>query len=425
MSSKDNQVLTDQAEFFKRNRKRKIKDFFSASSTYLFSSFSAAALIAIVVFVFSKGWSTLSWDFLTSDYEKKLWNVETSSSIKQTTNTFDYSPKENEYFSSNWGIAFTDSLDNESLAIVKISYVDYNANINGLIDSSSQEPFTLKEGETIESVQLWTTSDPNTASVMVVSSKDGASKMKEVFDSCSYLKNMTVSNGGGGIRGSLISTFYVILMTMAIALPLGIGGAIYLGVYSDSLKGPFKPLAKILRNLIDMISGIPSIVFGLVGGIVFLPLVGGKGNLISGSLTLACMILPIIIKATEEAIRAIPKNMSLASLALGASETQTTFKVILPNAIPGILTSALLGIGRVIGESAALIYTAGTAIQDYIIPTQGSATLAVHIWSLMSGESQNYEASCAISIVILFVILLLNILIKLLSVKINRYQKGK
>jgi phosphate transport system permease protein len=117
--------------------------------------------------------------------------------------------------------------------------------------------------------------------------------------------------------------------------------------------------------------------------------------------------------------------MPLASLALGASETQTTFRIILPNSLPGIFTSALLGIGRVIGESAALVYTSGTAIQDVIIPTEGSATLAVHIWALMAGENPNITACCAVSIVILFVILLLSLLVKLLSFRISRQRKAQ
>ena len=425
MNSSANSLNKQIADFNHSNKKRRIRDFFSAGSTYLFSSFSLIALIAIIVFIFSKGYSTLSWDFLTSDYRSEIVNVETNSEVTVATNTFEYTPGDNEYFASNWGISFVDSKNTEGNSIVLVKYVDSKANTDSWINSSSQDPFTLKEGDNITSAQLWTSNDPDTSRVIVVSSSSGAEKMCKGFAECSYLKTMTITSKGGGIRGSLISTLYLILITMSIALPLGIGGAVFLGVYADTLPTKFKKIANILRSLIDMISGIPSIIFGLVGGVVFLTLFGQKGNLITGGLTLACMILPIIIKSTEEAIRTIPKNMSLASLALGASQTQTTFKIIIPNALPGILTSALLGIGRVIGESAALIYTSGTAIQDYIIPTQGSASLAVHIWSLMSGDNQNIEASCAISIVILFVILFLSLLIKLLSMKINRYQKGK
>lgn len=402
-------------------RKRKIKDILKVFSTYLFSSFSIVALIAIVAFIFSKGWSTLSWNFITGDYQSELWNVSTSSNISEDgTREFAYEPNDGEYFSYNWGIAFVDSTDNEGNSAVEISYVDPNANIDTWVDSSSGDPFTLQIGMQISSAQMWTNEDPNLAQVKIVSSSTGAERTAEIFDQCPYMHTMTLVKGGQGMRGSLISTLWMILITMCVALPLGIGGAIYLGVYAKASR-----LTSVIRTMIDMISGIPSIVFGLVGGIIFLPIVGGQGNIISGALTLACMILPIIIKSTEEAIRAIPQNMINASLALGASQTQTTFKIILPNSIGGIFTATLLGIGRVIGESAALIYTSGTIIQDYIIPTQGSATLAVHIWKLMSGENQNFEASCAIAIVILFIILILSVAVKLIAFKTDKFKKAR
>jgi phosphate transport system permease protein len=399
--------------------KRRLKDFFAVGSTYLFSSFTLVALVAILVFIFSKGWSTLTWNFISGNYEPQVWTLKSSETIAQSTNTFTHTPEEDEYFSTTWGIGFTQSKSNEGLPITEVSYVDPKANINSWVDSTKNTPFTLEEGAVLSSALLWTTSDAATAEAVVPDVSD-AKKVQEAFDSCTYMKSLTLSEGGQGMRGSLISTLYLILITMAIALPLGVGGAIYLAIYSKDNKG-----TRILRSLIDMITGIPSIIFGLVGGIVFLPLTAGKTSLIAGSLTLACMILPIIVKSTEESIKTIPHGMELSSLALGASQTQTTFKVILPNALPGILTATLLGIGRVIGESAALVYTAGVAIQDYIIPTRGSASLAVHIWYLMSGEHQNFQASCAISIVILFVILILSVLIKLISFKVNQAQKGK
>ena len=146
------------------------------------------------------------------------------------------------------------------------------------------------------------------------------------------------------------------------------------------------------------------------------------GSILSGSLTLAVMLLPIVIKNTEEAINNIPKHYKDASLALGASQTQTTFKIILPNALPGILTATLLAIGRVIGESAALIFAVGTSIQDKITPNGSSTTLAVHIWYLMGGENPNYGTASAIAIVILIIVLVLNILVKLIGKKLNRFE---
>ncbi len=417
----ENLSLFDAKESKKIERKRRMKDFLADGSTYLFSSFSLLALIAILVFVFSKGWNTLSAAFIVGDYNATLTSVTTNQAITETTNTFTYQAKDGEYFAENWGLAFTDSATTEGNPIVRLSYVDPYSNTTSWIDSNTGEVFRPKVGEMITVVALC--DSPAENEIKIVSGNKGAENMAANFRKYNFVKNMTVNVGGGGIRGSLISTLWMILFTLLFALPLGIGGAIYLGVYAKN-----NAITRTLRNAIDMISGIPSIIFGLVGGIVFLPIAAGSGssgNLITGSLTMACMILPIIIKSTEESIRAIPLRQSQASLALGASQTQTVFKIILPNALPGILTSALLGVGRVIGESAALVYTSGTAIKDVIIPTQGSATLAVHIWTLMSGETMNYGASCAVSILILFVILLLSLTVKLLSLSVQKKQKGK
>ena len=172
--------------------------------------------------------------------------------------------------------------------------------------------------------------------------------------------------------------------------------------------------------MIDLASGIPTIIFGLIGAIIFIPFVSlftqkSNGSLLSGSLTLALMLLPVIVNTTEEAIKTVPKSYREGSLALGTTNTQTIFKVVLPNALPGILTAILLSIGRIIGESAALIYSMGTTIKDHILISEGSATLALHIYKLVAFESPNFGAASAIAIIILIVDLILNLIVILLS----------
>jgi phosphate transport system permease protein len=138
------------------------------------------------------------------------------------------------------------------------------------------------------------------------------------------------------------------------------------------------------------------------------------------------MLLPVVISSTEESLKAIPSSLEAASLALGASKTQTVFKVVLPSSLPGILTAALLSIGRIIGESAALIYSVGTAIKDQIILTGSSATLALHIWSLLGAENPDIAASSAVGIVILIADLVLSLAVKLLGMRIKcKLQGGK
>ena len=404
----------------KKMNKRKVKDIILQALTYIFSSFSMIGLIAIVVFIVGKGYKNFTWSYITGDYATEVHTISTDNSITPTTNTTSYTPGENEYFSAKWGLAFKQGTDQEGNNATFISYIDPNANINNWIDSSTNKKITLEKNSQITSLQLWSSNVASDDTEVYIVSGKNAKEVASAFDKGNYLVSMTIQKGGLGMRGSLISTLWLILIAMAIALPLGIGGAIYLAVYAKAGK-----LTNFLRSCIDMISGIPSIIFGLAGALIFIPMFGGQYSLLAGGFTLACMILPVIIKSTEESIKSIPHSMTLASLALGASESETTFKIILPNALPGILTSALLGVGRVIGESAALIYTAGAAIQDYILPTKGSASLAVHIWTLMQGENPNFAAACSVAILILIIVFILNILIKLISFRINRKKEGK
>ncbi|MEG0290116.1 MAG: ABC transporter permease subunit, partial [Erysipelotrichaceae bacterium] len=139
-----------------------------------------------------------------------------------------------------------------------------------------------------------------------------------------------------------------------------------------------------------------------------------------GSLTLSIILLPTIIRSTQEALLVIPNHLRDASLAVGANKSQTIFKIVLPCATPGILTGVLLSMGRVIGESAALIYTMGTFINDSPTILSQGTSLAVHIWSVMSGEQPNFELACAISIILLIFVLCLNITVKLVSKRFTK-----
>jgi len=395
---------------------RKIKEILLNAITYLFSGFEVLVLGAILVYIFSNGFSSLSLELLTGNYYEK---VETLEYTRQEA-TKDYlDPKlDDSYFSSKWGISFIDTENKAGEKIVMINYVDEYSPLLSMTNSSTREYTSLVEKQVITKIIL----EDSDGNMYLGFARNGADSIAETFDKGDIITNLVVTTSGGGIRGSLLTTLYLILLTLLIALPLGVGAAIYLTQYAPKNK-----ITSIMQSMIDMTSGIPSIIFGLVGAIVFIPfmnnIIGSDGGSIaSGALTLAIMLLPIIIRTTEEAINVIPVTYRNASLALGASSTQTTFKVILPNALGGILTSVLLSIGRIIGESAALIYAVGTAIKDTAIINQKSTSLAVHIWSLMSGESPNFELSCAISIVILVIVLILSIITKLVAKKLNKFE---
>ncbi len=168
---------------------------------------------------------------------------------------------------------------------------------------------------------------------------------------------LTESPRGGGVEGGILApivgTLYLVAGTMLVAFPIGVGGAIYLSEYAKDSK-----LTRAIRVGIITLAGVPSIVFGLFGLGVFVLLLGFGTSLAAGCLTLASMILPIIIVSTEEALRAVPKSLRDASLALGATKWQTIWHNVLPFALPGILTGSILSIGRAAGETAPLLFTA-------------------------------------------------------------------
>ena len=398
-------------------KRRKIKDIVLNSLTYLFSSFGVLILVLIFVFIFSNGAKSISFDLLKGDYYSESYTLKYD---KINDQKFEYEQKDNEYFSNKWGVAFKDSTNLEGEDVVIISYVNNHSPLTNMVNMSNNQYISIEVNQQITKAILVGNND----TVVTVLSKDNAENVAKNFDKAISITNLSLETDGGGIRGSLVATFILILITLAIALPIGICAAIYLSVYAKKNR-----LTNILESMIDMTGGVPSIIFGLVGVIVFIPtlnsLIKSDGvSLMAGALTMSIMLLPVIIKTTKEAIDVIPKSLSQASLALGATQTQTTFKIILPNAISGILTSTLLCIGRIIGESAALIFVVGSQVSDSVSVNKGATTLATHIWNLLGGENPNYELACSISIVILMMVLLLNIIVKIIGKKLNKFSEA-
>ena len=394
---------------------RNTKDIFRNIFAYIFSSFGVLILLFILIFILSNGSKVLSLKFITSDY-----NVKTDTltlDYKAESNTFKDPEIDGVYFVSNFGIGLSDSYDNTKEKIVIISYIDNASPLNNMKNLSDSSYYSISIGLSIDNLIL-----SNDTEMILAFAKDGAEKMAKNISKASEIESLTISTLGGGIRGSLISTLLMIVLTLLFALPLGIGSSIFLSFFAKNIR-----VKNTLISLIDLAGGIPSIIYGLAGAIIFVPFLNSIGltngsSLLSGSLTLSLLLLPTIIKTTNEAIKTVPSTYQSASLALGASNTQTIFKVMLPNALPGILTAVLLSVGRIIGESAALIYAVGSAIKDKIIITESSATLATHIWSLCAGENPNYEASSAIAIIILAIDLMLNLTVKLIS---HKFVKNK
>ncbi len=391
-------------------------DFILNTMTYFFSSFGYIILFAILIFIFSKGLTALTWDLLVSDYHQQTWNTYLTEDIFFPS--YEDPQLEGSYFSAQWGVALQDDINNENTAIVRVVYVDSNSPFKNMNQVGTMNYITIEEGQQLQKVLL----ENEGGDLIVALEKQGAQMMATLLDQGNQITEMITTTDGKGIRGSLLTTLLLIITTLLMVLPLGVGAAIYLSEFAIN-----NVITKTMRSLIEMMSGIPSIVFGLIGAIVFIPFFDGLGvtnggSILSGAATLTIMLLPIVIRTTEEGLKMIPASYRQASLALGASRVQTTFKVILPNAMGSILTAVLLAIGRIIGESAALIYAIGTVIKDEIRMNDKGTSLAVHIWSIMSGETPNFELASAISIIILITVLLLSITIKVISKRWNRME---
>lgn len=229
-----------------------------------------------------------------------------------------------------------------------------------------------------------------------------------------YLFGDYKPSGDGGIKPFIISTVYIILLSLIIATPIGVLSAVYLHEYAK--QGKF---IKVIRYSTEALSGIPSIVYGLFGSAFFVTALKFGYSLIAGALTLSIIILPVIIRTTEEALKVVPASYREASLGLGATRFQTLYKAILPSAIPGIISGIILSTGRVIGESAALFLTAGTV---YKVPTSimsSARTLTVHAF-LETKEKGDIASAAAAGIVLIVMILLINLLAKFISKRFNK-----
>ncbi|MBQ8658702.1 MAG: phosphate ABC transporter permease subunit PstC [Clostridia bacterium] len=203
------------------------------------------------------------------------------------------------------------------------------------------------------------------------------------------------------LLGAFVSTGWIILLSLLIAIPLGVGAAIFLVEYTK----PGSKLVKVIRVFIDTLSGIPSIVFGLFGMIAFCA--GGK-SLFAGALTLSLMILPTVIRSVEESLLAVQNSVREGSLALGATKVRTIFKVVLPSALSGVVTAIILSVGRIVSESAALIFTAGSLPMVPSSPLDSGSTFAVLMYNF-TAENPNMEAAYATATVLLMLVFLVNL----------------
>lgn len=226
-----------------------------------------------------------------------------------------------------------------------------------------------------------------------------------------------------GILPNILNTVYIILITLAIVLPLGVGTAIYLNEYAENKK-----LVSAIELATETLSGIPSIIYGLVGMLIFVQFCSLGTSLVAGALTLVIMTLPTIIRTTQESLKTIPNSYREGSLALGAGKWHMIRTVVLPNAIDGLVTGCILSIGRIVGESAALLFTAGMAnnifyLFESFLPDKAGSTLTVALY-MYAKERGEFETAFTIALILLLLTFIINLSAKLAG-KALRKRKEK
>lgn len=378
---------------------QKAKDTITAGLVYGSSFLTVAVLVLILGFIFLNGIPNISMHFLTSDYEDKTMYVNIPVTSEKNT-------VENP--AASLGISV--KLDEKNQVV--IDKIEGDSSVKKAVDMSG-EYSKLKKGDIISKIdavdleEVW---------------QDG--KEEQIFrtfsDSLNQAQNQTVrlkiTRIGGGIVPMLVTTLYMILLSLLVAAPIGILSAIYLNEYAKQGK-----IVTVIRFAIQNLSGIPSIIYGLFGSIFFVQVCKMSYSILAGALTVAIILLPVIISTTEETLKAIPRGYRESSLGLGATKLQTISKIILPNALPGILVAVILSIGRIVGESAALLLTAGTVAS---IPTAltgskaSGATLTIKAYTALK-EQGNIGEACAIGVVLIMLIIVLNLLSKMMT---NRYM---
>ena len=234
-----------------------------------------------------------------------------------------------------------------------------------------------------------------------------------------FLTSVTsVLKGTTGIAGNIVNTLYIIIVTMLIATPIGVGAAVYLNEYAKPGK-----LVSMIEFATETLAGIPSIIFGLFGMMFFGQTLHLKYSILTGSFTLTLMVLPLITRNTQEALKTVPDSYRSGAIGLGAGKWHMIRTILLPSAMPGIITGVILAIGRIVGESAALLFTAGSAgmlpkvASGYFSKImQSGGTLTIKLYLAATSEGK-FDQAFGIAVVLLVIVFLINILTKVLAKK--------
>lgn len=372
------------------NRKlndRKLKDGILQGIIYLSTALTVAMLAIIIGFILYKGIPGINFNFLT-----RMWDDKTT--FVNVERTLENADENDPAYVASLGITLAQKNDE-----IYISAIDKDSPVNTALNMKN-ELYGLKVKDII------------TKAGSTDISKMAVQEAAAVLSDGTGLIRIKVVRPGGGIVPMLISTIYIIILSLVIAAPIGISSAIYLNEYAKGGK-----ILSLIRFAIQNLAGIPSIIYGLFGMLLFVQIAKMQYSILAGALTLSIMLLPTIISTTEEALKEIPKAYRESSFGLGATKLQTISRIILPGALPGILVAIILSIGRIVGESAALIWTSGTVAQipeGLVGGKAAAATLTTKMYWLIK-ESGDLETASSIAVVLLVLIIALNIVSKMIT----------
>jgi phosphate transport system permease protein len=370
-----------------KNNNTKLKDGIARGLIYLSATITVSILVVIIGFVLYRGLSGINLRFLT-----RMWD-DVTIVVDVNRNNVTGNRDEDDYVES---LGVQIALEDGTIIIKSI---DNDSPVKSAINVK-KAPYGLKTGDIIG--KAGSTNFKNIS----------LEEAKQVLNDGTGPIKMKVTRPGGGIVPMLVSTLYIIGLTLIIAAPIGICAAIYLNEYAKAGK-----ILNIIRFAIQNLAGIPSIIYGLFGMLVFVQTFKMSYSVLAGAFTLSIMLLPTIISTTEETLKEVPRTYRESSMGLGATKLQTISKIIIPSALPGILVAIILSIGRIVGESAALIWTAGTIAQipkTLIGSEAAAATLTTKMYWLIK-ETADLEQASSIAVVLIVLVIALNMLSKFIT----------
>ena len=376
---------------------RKFKDLLIKGVALMATGISVGVLLVILTFIFSRGLPLLNGDFLKNDYN----SVSQYVFISEQGLRFE-KPRElndNEVFLETHGVILLENQINSREKVFEIVYMhqqsSFRQTMNGL-----GEVYPLREKDFINRIGSQNTTEMSLNDV------------KLALDQTSDIRVRNV-RPGGGVRPMVITTVMLIGLSLTFAIPIGVLAAIYLVEYAKPGR-----MINIIRFATESLAGIPSIVYGLFGMIFFVKMLNIGTSLLAGSLTLSILLLPTVIRTTEETLKTVPISYKEASFGLGANRLQTLSKIILPFSIPGILVAVILSIGRIVGESAALLFTLGTFAKIPESLRDSGATLTVRAFMEVK-EYGNVSMAAAMGVVLISIVFVLNTMARLISSRLT------